>query len=97
MKKTLCITFLLIVLSMFWTQSFASENWRQGTIVSIEGSNITINKTTYKIASDIIVEDNTGNALSVEVLGNPCCRKIKFLASGDYVKKIVIITTEDRW
>ena len=93
MKKILCIMFSRALLLMWYSINIASENWQEGIITNKSGDTITVNKKTYNIDANTIIKDSLGNELSSDALGQEsCCKNIKFLATNDYIKEIIVDT-----
>lgn len=93
MKKILCIMFSLALLLMWYSINIASENWQEGIITNKSENTITVNKKIYNIDANTIIKDSIGNELSSDALGQEsCCKNIKFSATNDYIKEIIVDT-----
>jgi len=93
-KKILCITFLLALLSVWYSAGFPLEKWHEGIITDKTESTITANKKAYNINSSTVIKDKHDNPLPLDALGQEsCCNHIKFLVTdGGYVKEIIVDT-----
>ena len=93
MKKMLCIMFSVALLLMWHSINIAAEDWQEGIITNKSGNIITVNKKIYNIDANTIIKDNLDNELSSDALGQEsCCKNIKFLATNDYIKEIIVDT-----
>ncbi len=96
MKKIICITVLLIALTMWCNVSFAQENWQEGVINEITETSITIDQNTYYITPYTIIMDEDGKEIDISRLP-ACCEKIKFTVIGTDIEKIIFNVKESRW
>lgn len=95
MKKIIYIVILLAT-SVMWCNMSFSEEWSEGVITKTTETTITVGNKTYNLSSDTVIEDEKGNPLPLDALGQKtCCDHIRFLLRSDgYIKKIIVDTSK---
>jgi hypothetical protein len=96
MKRVIFITILLVFLINWCNIGIASDKWQKGIITKTTETTITIDHRTYNISPNTVIEDERGNTLPLDVLGQKsCCDNIRFLIGDDgYIKKIIVDTSK---
>ncbi len=95
MKKIICITVLLIAVTMWCSVGFAQDTldseWREGIITGKTETTIEIDGKTYDITDYSVITDHNDDALDFYLLPT-CCESVKFTVLGDDIEKIIFDT-----